>query len=126
MLRVDMRGGGVGTQPPTLAAGWLPPRLVFVARGGGPFEIAYGSATVAPNGLSIASLVPGYKEAEQRTFPSAQPNAARALGGDARLSPTIDWKTWSLWAVLVFAVAALGAMAWRLLQQSANSDQAPH
>ena len=32
MLRVDTRGGGIGIQPPTLAAGWLPPRLVFVAR----------------------------------------------------------------------------------------------
>ena len=133
LLRVDTRGGGVGGAPPSLRAGWTPARLVFVARGDGPFEIAYGSATVPPNGLSIASIVPGYEATtsarERPTFTIAAAAEPHTLGGEAKLGPPVDWKTSSLWTALVLAVAALGFMAWRLSQQAArgsDSSQTAH
>jgi hypothetical protein len=33
LMRVDQKGGGIGTGEPRLHAGWVPQQLVFVARG---------------------------------------------------------------------------------------------
>jgi hypothetical protein len=61
LLRVDQRGGGLGAGTLALAAGWLPQRLVFAARGAAPFQLAYGSSRAAPAAYPIATLVPGYR-----------------------------------------------------------------
>ena len=37
LLRVDPKGRGVGEGVPILQIGWPPQKLVFAARGGGPF-----------------------------------------------------------------------------------------
>ena len=61
LLRVDQRGGGLGTSTPTLYAGWVPQKIVFAARGNAPFQIAYGSPRASPAAYSVETLVPGWR-----------------------------------------------------------------
>jgi hypothetical protein len=130
LLRVDQRGGGVGSGAPKLEAGWVPHTLVFAARGEPPFQLAYGSREAKPGGYAIETLIPGYRDASGPRIRAAKAGAqqtinvssARALeqqqlGGEARLKEAIDWKRWSLWGSLVLGVLVLGAMAWRLMRQ---------
>ncbi|MEQ1813461.1 MAG: DUF3999 family protein, partial [Candidatus Nitrotoga sp.] len=137
MLRVDQRGGGIGASLPTLSAGWVPHQLVFAARGAPPFTLAYGNQGAKPAALAIESLIPGYREDAGATVRAAKASgnvtvnvqAAAAqgqkeLGGAVRLEKQVDWKRWSLWAVLGLGVLVLGGMAWRLMRQLGASGGA--
>ena len=130
LLRVDQRGGGLGSGMPALNAGWVPHQLVFAARGAPPFTLAYGNRGALTGSLPIESLIPGYREdagthvraaktGQQQLInvQAAQSQPQKELGGGARLQEQIDWKRWSLWAVLGIGVLVLGAMAWRLVRQ---------
>lgn len=129
LIKIDPRGGGLGSGQPVMHAGWIPHRLVFAARGAPPFQLAYGSRQAKPIAYPIQSLIPGYRDdlhtvRTAGTGPQASIGVATTptptqteLGGAARREEAVDWKRWSLWAALVFGVAVLGAMAWRLLRQ---------
>jgi hypothetical protein len=130
LLRVDQRGGGIGSGVPKMETGWVPASLVFAARGAPPFQLAYGSREAKPASYAIETLIPGYRDAggakiraaktgaQQTVNPSgAQALAQRELGGEAQLREKIDWKRWSLWGALVLGVLVLGFMAWRLMCQ---------
>jgi hypothetical protein len=136
--RLDPKAGGVGTAPPTLAAGWYAQGIVFAARGAGPFELAYGSRRVGPGSLSVAMLVPGYMQG--KPLPSNVGVATLAVppstANRAALREPLDVKRWLLWGSLVVASLLLGYMALRLAQQmrgaaapargsSATSEDAP-
>jgi Protein of unknown function (DUF3999) len=123
MVRVDSRSGGLGSGSPKLTAGFIPQQVLFVARGAGPYVLAFGAAKVPSAALPVATLVPGYRDDKPL-------EAAHATLGDARaqvrapspwppwldLDPG-DWKKLALWAVLVIGVALLAWMAWRLSAQ---------
>jgi Protein of unknown function (DUF3999) len=130
MVRVDQRGGGIGSSLPTLSAGWVPHQLVFAARGAPPFTLAYGNQAAKPAALAIESLIPGYREDAGATVRAAKASgnvtvnvqAAAAqgqkeLGGAVRLEKQVDWKRWTLWGALALGVLVLGVMAWRLMRQ---------
>jgi len=123
MVRADPRSGGLGGGTPKLAAGFVPQQILFVARGEGPFVLAFGSAKVASAALSVATLVPGYRddkplEAAHATLGTAraQRRAPSAWPEWLELEPG-DWKKLALWSVLVIGVALLAWMAWRLSAQ---------
>jgi hypothetical protein len=135
LLRVDQRGGGIGSGLPQIRAGWLPHRLVFSARGAPPFQFAYGNRDAKPAAYAIETIIPGYREAtvqsvrQAKTASVQKVNVREAaaspqeeLGGAARLREVIDWKRWSLWGALVVGVLLLGVMAWRLMRQLAAVD----
>ncbi|MBM3343634.1 MAG: DUF3999 domain-containing protein [Betaproteobacteria bacterium] len=137
MIRVDQRGGGIGSGMPTLNAGWVPHQLVFAARGAAPFTLAYGNRQVQPGALPIASLIPGYREDTISTVPAAKASAAptlnvqaaaaqgqKDLGGVVRLKEQVDWKRWTLWGVLGLGVMILGVMAFRLMKQLGATEGA--
>jgi hypothetical protein len=118
-LHTDARTGGLGAGSPRLRAGWLAQQIVFAARGGGPFVLAYGSATAVSSALPIETLVPGYETPAAPAIGIAAPASAdvAALGGADRLTAPIDAKRWLLWSTLVLGVIVLGWMAWRLSKQ---------
>ncbi len=137
LLRVDQRGGGLGTGVPRLRLGWLPQDLVFAARGAGPFTLAFGNRTAQASAYAIESLVPGYHgDADisakvatimvtPKTINTIQSEKPILLGGERGLDERFDAKKWILWACLVAGVLFLGWMAWRLLKQmDAPSDAA--
>ncbi len=131
MVRADPRGGGLGGGVPKLTAGFVPQQVLFVARGAGPYVLAFGSAKAAGAALPVATLVPGYRDDKPL-------EAAHATLGDARAqtrSPSAwpewlelepgDWKKLALWAVLVVGVALLAWMAWRLSAQMGKETGRP-
>jgi hypothetical protein len=124
LLRVDQRGGGLGTSMPTLHAGWVPQKIVFAARGNAPFQIAYGSARAAPAAYAVDTLVPGWRNDARPQLPQAQTLPEHLLGGSVALYRPHDRKLWSLWSALLIGVAVLGWMAWRLARQMQAPESA--
>jgi hypothetical protein len=117
LLRVDQKGGGLGSGVPHLSAGWVPHKLVFAARGSGPFLIAYGSSKVQPAAYPIETVVPGWRSDQQPKVARAEVLPERLLGGAAALRRQFDYKLFGLWGVLGLGVLLLAWMAWRLTKQ---------
>lgn len=124
MLRVDARGGGFGSGLPALDIGWVPHRLVFAARGEGPFTLAWGRHNASPGDYPIASLVPGYgrDDGSPPAIADARLGEARSAGGEERLRAPVDARRLMLWSVLVGAVLILALMAWRMSRLIQSSD----
>jgi hypothetical protein len=125
LLRVDARGGGLGSGMPALQAGWIPHRLVFVARGEAPFQAVFGNPDAVSGAMPVQSLVPGH--ATDKPVP-----ALGARFGDVAtrelpaLTPAVvaqnyfeemDRKKLWLWGSLVAAVLVIVGMAWRLTRE---------
>jgi Protein of unknown function (DUF3999) len=120
MVRVDTRSGGFGAGEPKLTAGYVPQQVLFVARGAGPFVLAFGSTRVASAALPVVTLVPGYREDKPLEAARATVSEVRAQVRTPSAWPEWldlepgDWKKLALWTILVVGVALLGWMAWRL------------
>ena len=111
-------GQGAAPRAPALEIRWRPGQLVFVARGDGPFTLAFGDAQAPAVALPVSAMLPNYKRLAELELPVAkvaEPTAAPPPG---------RWETWwretnarrlTLWAILIGGVAVLGVMAWRLM-----------
>jgi hypothetical protein len=111
LLRTNPKSGGLGRVAPHLVVEWVPHEVVFVARGAGPFYLAYGNATATSAAVSLA-LMP-----KNVPIASASLSEPESLGGDARLIPPPEpyaWKAALLWMVLIAGAALLAWMALRL------------
>jgi Protein of unknown function (DUF3999) len=117
LLRVDQKGGGVGEGVPILQIGWPPQKLVFAARGAGPFQLVYGNSTAKAAVFPIDSLIPGYKTDAEFKVRTASLGEQVTLAGAARLRAQTDYKKWTLWGILILGVFVLAAMAYRLARQ---------
>jgi hypothetical protein len=123
-LKVDSRGGGLGSGTPRLRVTWEPRLLVFVARGDSPFTLAFGHAKYAPADFRIESLIPGLSENKPVAVADATLGAIDAASGTAKSRGPADalyeslsgeqGRRWLLWAVLIVGVAILAVMAWRM------------
>ena len=120
LLRMDQKGGGVGSGDLGIEIGWVPHKLVFAARGGGPFQLAYGSSLVKPAALAIDALIPGYKTKAEFKVARATLGEPMTLAGVSRLGASRDLKTLMLWGSLILGVTVLGWMALRLSRQVSN------
>lgn len=117
-LQVDPRGGGLGTEPPTLQVAVRASQLVFLQRGSAPYRLALGRAGAQSAALPLNTLIPGYQpqrlqqlgRAELLTEAALTPPQPDAAAGS-------DWKRWGLWAVLLLGVGMLGWMAISLLRR---------
>jgi hypothetical protein len=126
-LDVDQQSGGLGSGQPQLKAGWRPQRLLFVARGGRPFTLAFGSARA--EALPVDSNLQGVLAALQQggdgsaTVQAVTPQPMHRLGGEERLRPPpppLPWKKWLLWTVLIIGVLAMLLMARSLYRQMSH------
>lgn len=122
MIRVDQKGGGLGSGVPQLEAGWAPRQIVFVARGEGPYSLAYGKPGAEPASFAVSNLLPGYKPYAEFALPLAQSGTPLAGGGEGGAMSIAwvretDWKRVTLWSILLMGVALLAWMAWRLTRQ---------
>jgi len=115
------RNGGMGERPPLLSVGWVPLELVFLARGDGPFTLAYGHAAVDPLDPERHPLIHLLdRESDDALIRQIAAGPSFPLRGEsARVPPKgpFPWKTWVLWGVLGIAVGLLAAMACRLYRQ---------
>lgn len=121
MLETASESGGIGEKAPLLEFGWLPHRLVFLARGTAPFKLAYGSANILPPKYTVNNLLNKIDEKQRATIiKTAEVDTKLVLGGESRLQPSppgIPWKQYLLWGVLVAGVLIWAFMAWGLYRQ---------
>jgi Protein of unknown function (DUF3999) len=124
-LRLQPVGGmeQLGSEPPALRVAGRAASLVFLARGAGPYRLAWGQTTPAA-ALPLAELMPGRRGDDPLPESSAQlapaPGAASAPSAAAASAtkapePVSSHKLW-LWGAMAAALALLGAMAWSLLR----------
>jgi len=114
LARVDPRGSGLGNGTPRLSVGWIAQNVIFLARGTGPFMIAYGSAVAGPAEMPLDSLP------KSVVIGAAAAGAPLLLGGRERLRPaaaSVPWRKGLLWAVLCVAAGLLAAMVLRLSKE---------
>ncbi len=116
--------GGPGGGSPALKIGWVPHRLIFLARGKAPFTVAYGSTVVEKNDASVENVLRTIEEKNETAVTGKAVIERRVvLGGEKALKKpyiAISWKTLMLWAILVAAVFLLGFMALRLYREMNN------
>ncbi|MCL2524258.1 MAG: DUF3999 domain-containing protein [Betaproteobacteria bacterium] len=112
------------TEPPQVTAWFEPAQLVFVVSGPPPFTLAVGRADAPLARLPLNSLIPGYEAGAQGKLPVASlaAEAARPPASAAAVTTTVveaqrDLRSWTLWAILLAGVLALGGMAWILARQ---------
>lgn len=102
---------------PVFELGWTPQELLFLARGEGPFVLAYGSARLsenAPSGSFPALLSNVMEEGGGSLLKTATPGERIELGGAGQLvpePPPLPWKKWLLWGMLVIGVVIIAWMA---------------
>jgi hypothetical protein len=125
-LQVDSEGGGLGAGLPEMKIGWTRQQLYFVARGQGPYTLAYGNAAVFGETAPLDPLLGRLEHQNDSLFiKPARLGSPVELGGPERLKKPIPpglWKVYALWAVLVLGVLLLGAMAWRLYRQMNTAE----
>jgi hypothetical protein len=117
LLRISPENA-LGRSTPSVALGFVPHRVSFVARGSGPYLLAYGATGVpAPNG-SLNATLDSLPEDQRRSL-TVTLGEERMLGGEQRIAaPSYverTWKTWVLWGVLILGVLLLARMAHGLL-----------
>ena len=121
VARIDPESGAVGQALPDLEVQWRPAQIVFVARGDGPFTLAFGDPQAKSAYQAPKTLIPGYEDHAEDALPLAKLGGIeRNITAESRLP---EWmagvppRRIALWTILVVAVAGLGVMAWRLRRQ---------
>jgi hypothetical protein len=128
LVRIDRGTSGLGARAPKLTLGWVPHELVFIARGEGPFQLAYGSAVALPAQAPVESILPEIATPDAASnrvkVAAARLGPQTVLGGDARRSPApppFPWKSVLLWIALALGVGVLAFMAIRLSRETKKS-----
>lgn len=109
-----MQAEGVGSGAFDVAVGWTPQELLFVARGAGPFRLAFGSVAAQPATFPLTDILAAVgTDAAPLT---ATAGAVASLGGESQRAALSSGLAMSiaLWSLLALGVIALAAMAWRL------------
>ena len=114
-LRVDQDSGGIGPGLPGLRAIYRPHELRFVARGQGPYILAWGSARPMSGPASDTDGI--LRTADIEPLPARMEGPIRRVGDLGVLTPPLLWRTWLLWVVLVGGALLLVWMAVRLFRQ---------
>jgi hypothetical protein len=122
LMRIDQSGGGIGKGLPLMELGWVPAKILFLARGSGPFQLAYGSGRPENCARGGNALFRQFSDQQKESFvaEAAVPGPPVVLSGKTALRrPMIpyDAKTAVLWSLLLLGVGFLAWMALRLHQQ---------
>ena len=129
-IKLDARAGGVGAIPLQVKIAIAPQQLVFLARGDGPFTLAWGLVGANASALPLTTLVPAYRY--QDGLPgnraSIETDKNSPAGGQVdrkAANEKIDsavLNQWVLWGVLVGGAILLLWMAWKLIRSGENTN----
>lgn len=115
----------LGKGVPTVTLGWRPHTLVFLARGDGPYLLAYGSADAKPASTAAHTLLTELGRGSDTSLVSRAVTlgAAVELSGEQALAERleVDWKRLLLWATLLIGVGFLAWMARGLWREMGTS-----
>lgn len=128
----NRQAGGKKAPAPglTLALGWRPGILVFLAKGPAPYTLAYGKADMAAEALTQNDLLLQVLEQSgtQANPQSIQAGEERKRQGEAALqlnaarAASLPWPRIGLWLMLGAGVALLAFMAKKLYQELAGNE----
>lgn len=125
-LEVVTRGSGFEQKPPVVNFLWQPHVLTFVARGGSPFVLAYGSAAYASISVSQNSFFNTASNDEEQLIGLALTSSKLdMLGGEEVLKEDlikVTPKNMILWGVLILGSLLLLFMAFSMLKSNSKSD----
>lgn len=127
----DGAGLSGGNRQVNLDLGWLSDELLFLARGTGPYLLAYGNGRLEnTRDLQRTDMVLTAIQQQQsgKIVQTATLGKHLELGGEEALlepPPPKPWKTWLLWAVLVTGVIAMAMMAASLLKDLRRKEEQP-
>lgn len=113
----------------TLDLGWQSDELLFLARGTGPFILAYGSGKLENGPTATRSdmvLTAVHQQQGSQFVQTATLGRNLELGGQRALvppPPPKPWKTWLLWTVLIAGVIGMAAMAMSLMKDLRKKDE---
>lgn len=121
-------GGGIGSGIPIIRFGWVPEKIIFAARGSGPFLLAYGSARPASyfQGGNVLFSQLSQERGKRTAAGIALPGTPTELGGKTALKKSLlptDVKSAMLWVVLLMGVVLLVWMSVRLYRQMKAADE---
>jgi hypothetical protein len=111
---------GLGQESPRLKFAWAPDDIYFLARGQGPFKLAFGNSQADVPGRPINVLMNVLGEDQESDFigEAILGDELMLMGEDALQSKlVIPWQRILLWGVLVTGVLIIGVMAIRLFKQ---------
>jgi hypothetical protein len=114
LARLTSADSAIGDVAPKLQASWTARELVFLARGGGPFVLAYGNGSAVAASIELGPFLKGV------SVQQAELGTPRSAGGPTRLQPgprVIPWKMLMLWSTLALGISLLGWMAYRLSRE---------
>ena len=111
------------TTPPHLVVGYRPARILFLAEGKAPYQLAVGSAKARTPAYPVATALASLRGNLGSDWqpPSAELGEPQSSGGEQALrAPTApaDFKRWALWAILIAAAAVVGTIAINLLRRA--------
>ncbi|HMD73443.1 MAG TPA: DUF3999 domain-containing protein [Steroidobacteraceae bacterium] len=115
LVRVLAPSGEAATAPMRLSVTWIPDEIEFLARGAGPFLIAYGNASTRADEADFGSI-----PLADRALPAVLAKQ-QVLGGQARLAvppAPFPMQRALLWAALILAATILAWMAYRLSKEA--------
>ncbi len=127
VVRKDGAGITESSQNVTMHLGWESQELTFLARGKGPFILAYGNGAIGIDDTVDHSdmVIHTLNKLEGDTIvQNVVLGKKLELGGEGALRtppPPKPWKTWLLWVVLLAGVAVMGFMAMRLVKDMKGS-----
>lgn len=106
---------------PKLELGWISDRVMFLARGSGPYTLAIGGYDINNSEQPVEHLLRMLDQKNNIIQPTVATVGERmVLGGEDRLKPgphPIPWRKFILWSVLVGGVLLLAGMAVGLVRQ---------
>ncbi|MDF1839455.1 MAG: DUF3999 domain-containing protein [Planctomycetota bacterium] len=125
-LLVDSTGGGLGSGVPVMELFYYPHKLAFLARGSGPYTLAFGKHGAPPSDFAWSDLEAMLAAQSDLPGPQVEAGAIGALAGPGVLlppaPPSYKGKRAALWAVLIAGVAMLGYFSLKLLRQLPEAD----
>jgi hypothetical protein len=108
--------------PPQLALGWVPDRLVFLPEGQAPYRLLAGSRLASRPAWPIADALAGLRKQQPEGWrpTEASTGPGERLAGEGALAAAdapFDWTRVILWVVLGLGVLVVGGMALSLLRK---------
>jgi hypothetical protein len=114
LVRVLRPAASAGGGAPRLEVQWRASEVMFLARGAGPYTMAYGSSSAMGAAAPLAALPNSVAPVP------AMLGSPVILGGESRLKSSFAasaWRNSILWITLIAALAALGWMAYKLMKE---------
>lgn len=123
LARVTSPDGSAGDTAPKLQVSWEARDLAFLAKGSGPFLLAYGNGSAVEASSTLKGLLDGI------AVQHAELGNPRFAGGPERLRAAprfVPWKLAILWSTLSVGIILLGWMAYRLCREVSQANVPNH